>query len=51
MAIEIPHDVALFLNYIGVPYPDINEDQVRALGTMCGISRMGWRIRRYPRPV
>lgn len=33
MAIEIPHDVALFLNYAGVPYPDINEDQVRALGT------------------
>ncbi|MGA4792075.1 hypothetical protein [Nocardia sp. AB354] len=33
MAVEIPYDVALFLNYIGVPYPDINEDQVRALGT------------------
>ncbi|MFF0454382.1 hypothetical protein [Nocardia africana] len=33
MAVEIPHDVALFLNYAGVPYPDINEDQVRALGT------------------
>ncbi|MEC3920269.1 WXG100-like domain-containing protein [Nocardia sp. CDC160] len=32
MAVEIPHDVALFLNYAGVPYPDINEDQVRALG-------------------
>lgn len=31
MAIEIPHDVALFLNFAGVPYPDINEDQVRAL--------------------
>ncbi|MBF5001519.1 hypothetical protein IRT45_30780 [Nocardia sp. BSTN01] len=32
MAIEIPHKVALFLNFAGVPYPDINEDQVRALG-------------------
>ncbi|WP_459549684.1 WXG100 family type VII secretion target [Nocardia sp. X0981] len=31
MAIEIPHEVALFLNFIGVPYPDINEDQVREL--------------------
>lgn len=31
MAIEIPHEVALFLNFIGVPYPDINEDQVRQL--------------------
>ncbi|MEU1985855.1 hypothetical protein [Nocardia sp. NPDC019395] len=33
MAIEIPHDVALFLNFLGVPYPDINEDQVRELAT------------------
>ncbi|MFB8005985.1 hypothetical protein [Nocardia sp. NPDC056000] len=33
MAIEIPHEVALFLNYAGVPYPDINEDQVRELAT------------------
>lgn len=33
MVIEIPHDVALFLNYTGVPYPDINEDQVHTLGT------------------
>ncbi|WP_019930946.1 hypothetical protein [Nocardia sp. BMG111209] len=32
MPIEIPHDVALFLNYMGVPYPDINEDEVRRLG-------------------
>lgn len=31
MAIEIPHEVAMFLNFIGVPYPDINEDQVREL--------------------
>ncbi len=28
MAIKIPHDVALFLNFCGVPYPDIDEDQV-----------------------
>ncbi|WP_433491900.1 hypothetical protein [Nocardia grenadensis] len=33
MAIEIPHEVAQFLNFIGVPYPDINEDQVRELAT------------------
>lgn len=33
MAIEIPHEVALFLNFIGVPYPDINEDQVRELAS------------------
>ncbi|WP_328391717.1 WXG100-like domain-containing protein [Nocardia sp. NBC_00416] len=33
MAIEIPHDVALFLNFIGIPYPDINEDQVRELAS------------------
>ncbi|GEM31315.1 hypothetical protein NN3_23220 [Nocardia neocaledoniensis NBRC 108232] len=32
MAIEIPSEVAFFLNMIGVPYPDINEDHVRALG-------------------
>lgn len=31
MAIEIPHDVAMFLNFVGVPYPDINEDHVREL--------------------
>ncbi|NNH73243.1 hypothetical protein HLB23_25865 [Nocardia uniformis] len=31
MAIEIPHEVALFLNVMGVPYPDIDEDQVREL--------------------
>lgn len=31
MAIEIPHEVALFLNFAGVPYPDINEDHVREL--------------------
>ncbi|MGW5387318.1 WXG100-like domain-containing protein [Nocardia sp. NPDC003963] len=31
MAIEIPHEVAMFLNFIGIPYPDINEDQVREL--------------------
>lgn len=32
MAIQIPHDVAVFLNFLGVPYPDINEDRVRELG-------------------
>ncbi|WP_433710622.1 hypothetical protein ACQP2U_30460 [Nocardia sp. CA-084685] len=32
MAIEIPHEVALFLNFCGVQYPDINEDDVRMLG-------------------
>ncbi|MBF6468514.1 hypothetical protein IU427_25600 [Nocardia beijingensis] len=32
MAIEIPSEVALFLNWIGIPYPDVNEDDVRALG-------------------
>ncbi|WP_433602204.1 hypothetical protein ACQPXH_11035 [Nocardia sp. CA-135953] len=32
MPIEIPHEVALFLNLCGVPYPDINEDDVRRLG-------------------
>ncbi|WP_330252128.1 hypothetical protein OG874_39485 [Nocardia sp. NBC_00565] len=31
MSIEVPHEVALFLNYMGVPYPDIDEDQVREL--------------------
>ncbi|MEV3960090.1 hypothetical protein AB0M34_04195 [Nocardia sp. NPDC050193] len=31
MVVEIPHEVAQFLNFIGVPYPDINEDQVREL--------------------
>ncbi|MEU1998408.1 WXG100 family type VII secretion target [Nocardia gamkensis] len=31
MAIDIPREVALFLNICGVPYPDINEDDVRAL--------------------
>lgn len=31
MAIEIPHEVAMFLNFVGVPYPDINEDRVRQL--------------------
>ncbi|WP_067566595.1 WXG100-like domain-containing protein [Nocardia acidivorans] len=36
MAIEIPHEVALFLNFAGVPYPDINEDQVRELATHVG---------------
>jgi hypothetical protein len=33
MAIEIPHEAAMFLNFCGVPYPDINEDDVRALAT------------------
>lgn len=28
----MPSEVALFLNFIGIPYPDINEDDVRALG-------------------
>ncbi|MFI9415112.1 WXG100-like domain-containing protein [Nocardia gamkensis] len=32
MSIELPSEVALFLNCIGVPYPDVNEDDVRALG-------------------
>lgn len=32
MAIEIPSEVAFFLNLIGIPYPDVNEDDVRALG-------------------
>ncbi|MEV6072967.1 hypothetical protein AB0L82_41025 [Nocardia sp. NPDC052001] len=36
MAIEIPHEVALFLNFAGVPYPDINEDQVRELAAHVG---------------
>lgn len=31
MAVELPHEVAAFLNFIGVPYPDIDEDQVREL--------------------
>ncbi|MBF6074596.1 hypothetical protein IU498_08140 [Nocardia beijingensis] len=31
MAIEIPSEVALFLNICGIPYPDIDEDDVRAL--------------------
>ncbi|MFD0364582.1 hypothetical protein ACFQZZ_24335 [Nocardia sp. GCM10030253] len=31
MAIEIPSEVVFFLNMVGVPYPDINEDDVRAL--------------------
>lgn len=33
MSIELPHEVALFLNVMGVPYPDIDEDQVRELAT------------------
>ncbi|MFR9774311.1 hypothetical protein [Nocardia sp. SC052] len=32
MGIKIPHEVALFLNFLGVPYPDVDEDQVRELG-------------------
>ncbi|MGV9411227.1 WXG100-like domain-containing protein [Nocardia sp. NPDC003693] len=31
MAIEIPSEVVLFLNFAGVPYPDVDEDQVREL--------------------
>ncbi|MGY2093581.1 WXG100-like domain-containing protein [Nocardia gipuzkoensis] len=31
MTVEVPHEVALFLNFLGVPYPDIDEDQVREL--------------------
>ncbi|MDE1673384.1 WXG100 family type VII secretion target [Nocardia gipuzkoensis] len=31
MAVDIPSEVALFLNLCGIPYPDINEDDVRAL--------------------
>ncbi|MFE9575209.1 hypothetical protein ACFYO1_02390 [Nocardia sp. NPDC006044] len=29
--LELPHEVAFFLNFVGVQYPDINEDDVRAL--------------------
>lgn len=31
MAVELPQEVVVFLNFIGVPYPDIDEDQVREL--------------------
>ncbi|GAA5104281.1 hypothetical protein [Nocardia iowensis] len=31
MPIEIPSEVILFLNCCGVPYPDVDEDQVREL--------------------
>ncbi|MGO4617647.1 hypothetical protein AB4305_27500 [Nocardia sp. 2YAB30] len=31
MAIDLPSEVAFFLNMCGIPYPDINEDDVRAL--------------------
>lgn len=31
MTIAIPRDAALFLQYVGVPYPDIDEDRVRTL--------------------
>ncbi|WP_280385649.1 hypothetical protein [Nocardia wallacei] len=31
MGVEVPHEVAAFLNFLGVPYPDIDEDQVREL--------------------
>ncbi|GAB2693669.1 WXG100-like domain-containing protein [Nocardia thraciensis] len=31
MGVEVPHEVAAFLNFMGVPYPDIDEDQVREL--------------------
>lgn len=31
MAIDLPHEVAFFLDLCGIPYPDINEDDVRAL--------------------
>lgn len=27
---ELPSDVAAFLNFLGVPWPNINEDKVRA---------------------
>lgn len=30
MSIELPSDVAWFLNIIGVPWPNVDEDQVRA---------------------
>ncbi|MGX1778291.1 WXG100-like domain-containing protein [Nocardia brasiliensis] len=29
--IEVPHEVALFLNILGVPYPDIDEEQIHLL--------------------
>ncbi|MEU6188058.1 hypothetical protein [Nocardia sp. NPDC047038] len=32
MPVEIPSEVAHFLNFIGIQYPDINEDDVRLLG-------------------
>ncbi|WP_280336615.1 hypothetical protein [Nocardia wallacei] len=31
MSIELPHEAAVLLNVLGVPYPDIDEDQVREL--------------------
>ena len=33
MAIELPQPVVDFLNFIGVSFPQINEDSVRAFGT------------------
>jgi hypothetical protein len=31
VAIELPSEVVFFLNMVGVPYPDINEDDVKTL--------------------
>ncbi|WP_280245568.1 WXG100 family type VII secretion target [Nocardia abscessus] len=31
MAIDVPSEVALFLDICGIPYPDVHEDDVRAL--------------------
>ncbi|MET9031208.1 hypothetical protein ABZW96_37380 [Nocardia sp. NPDC004168] len=32
MAIELPDEVISFLNFLGFGYPDVNEDDIRALG-------------------
>lgn len=33
MSVELPSEVAWFLNIIGVPWPNVDEDQVRAFAT------------------
>lgn len=33
MAVELPSDVAAFLNFLGIPWPNINEDKVRGAAT------------------
>ncbi|RJO79847.1 hypothetical protein D5S18_00805 [Nocardia panacis] len=42
MAIELPHEIALFLNFCNIPWPDINEDD---------IDRAGEAVRRFSRSV